>query len=167
MHENACPLLTCRAAHRPRAVHAHDSEVTPKPKLLQNGLPIEQLAADPGELQVFEIVIPPDVIALKFGTSGGKGDCDIYVRHDVHPTDFTDYDAKSTNGGNIENVTDRPSRSTPATGMCSSIAFSPFHGVSLKATYALAPDAPSPFPRLLSPGARRLWRSSADGARLS
>src|SRR4051812_17337775 len=126
------------------ALHAHD-EVTPKPKLLQSGLPLVQLAAEPGELQVFEIVIPPDVGALKFSTGGGKGDCDIYVRHNVHPT-LDNYDDASTNGGTVENITIE----NPAAGNWYVLVdpFSAFRGVSLTATYALAPGAVA-IPRLL------------------
>src|SRR5215207_4552797 len=83
------------------AVHAHD-EVTPKPKVLQNGLPLVQLASERDELQVFRIVIPLQIASLKFKTTGGTGDCDIYVRYNVHPT-LTDHDDFSRSVGTREN----------------------------------------------------------------
>jgi hypothetical protein len=68
------------------SARAHD-EVTPKPKLLQNGIPIRALAGSPETSQLFQIVIPPDVQRLSFQTTRGSGDCDIYARHNEHPSE--------------------------------------------------------------------------------
>jgi hypothetical protein len=131
------------------AVQAHD-EVTPKPKLLQNGLPLVQLASERDEQQVFLIVIPPQVGALKFRTTGGKGDCDIFVRHNAHPT-LSDYDGASRTVGTVEDITVQ----NPEAGNWYVLvdAFGgPFRGVTLTASYALAPGAVA-IPRLLpAPG---------------
>jgi len=60
--------------------------VTPKPKLLQKGTPIEGLSGRAGDTVVFKFIVPPQAEALVFKTSGGRGDVDLYARHNVFPT---------------------------------------------------------------------------------
>src|SRR5262249_28413829 len=95
--------------------------------------------------QVFKIVIPPDVGVLKFSTIGGKGDCDLYVRFNVHPTPG-DFDGASNNSGTSESITiENPD---PGNWYVLVDPFASYRGVTLTATYALAPGAVA-IPRLL------------------
>lgn len=83
-------------------VHGHD-EVTPKPKLIQNGIPQRKLSAEHGDGMVFKIEVPPGARELVITTREGTGDADIYLRRNVHPTVFN-YDHFSRELGNRETI---------------------------------------------------------------
>jgi len=147
------------------AATAHDP-VTPKPKLLQKGIPLRQLTGIPGASQVYHVIIPADVEKLTFRSSGGKGDCDLYVRQAVHPTS-SDFDFSSEAPQTVEKVVVR----NPAPGRWYVLveAASPFHGVQLTAHYALkkrAVRAPTmlPGPGVFDGTATVRLKCSTDGA---
>lgn len=119
------------------AASAHD-EVTPKPKLLQNGIPLRALAGSPDVSQLFQIVIPPDVQRLTFTTRRGSGDCDIYARHNAHPSEDTN-DGVSTSSGADEQIIIHQ----PAAGRWYLLlsGFTAFDHVRLSAEYRLKPGA--------------------------
>ena len=119
------------------AARAHD-EVTPKPKLLQRGLPLVELSGLPGNSQVYQIIVPADVGILTFKTTGGTGDCDLFVSRGAHPSD-ENYDYSSTNGNTVESI----SIDNPLDGPWYVLvkAYSPFRGVKLTASYDLQPGA--------------------------
>ena len=128
--------------------NAHD-EVTPKPKLLQNGIPLRALAGSPEVSQLFQIVIPPDVDRLIFATRRGSGDCDIYVRHNEHPTDDRNDGRSSSSSSNEQIVIDAPA---PGRWYLLLVGFTPFHDVRLTADYWLKSGAVA-LPRLFpAPG---------------
>jgi hypothetical protein len=125
---------------------AHD-EVTPKPKLIQPGLPIRQIAAHHDEGIVFKIQVPPDARHLVFRTRGGDGDVDLFARHLAHPT-RTQHDAASELAGTRESI----DIAQPAAGTWYVLVKSVGHstGVKLLADFRIAKGA-VPAPRALPP----------------
>jgi hypothetical protein len=115
-----------------------NAEVTPKPKLLKNGVPFGNLASIGGEGVVFKIVVPPQASDLVVKTRGGSGDCDLYLRRNAHPTRDT-YDASSRSFSTEERI----KIPQPEEGAWYVLvdAFSAFRDVKLTATYQLAKNA--------------------------
>ena len=81
---------------------AHDV-VTPKPKLLQKSIPFEGLSGRAGDTVVFKFIVPPGAENVTFKTTGGKGDVDLFARHNVYPT-RENYDAASRVQGPKEEI---------------------------------------------------------------
>ncbi len=77
--------------------------VTELPKLLQQGIPLGGISSGHHEGVVFRIVVPANARNLLFRTSGGTGDCDLFVRRGAHPTS-NQYDAMSDLFGSRESV---------------------------------------------------------------
>ncbi len=61
------------------------------------------VAGDKRTMQNFKITAPPGKTLLHATTSGGSGDCDLYVKFNDYPT-VNDYYMKSTNSGNEEDI---------------------------------------------------------------
>lgn len=62
---------------------------TPNPppnNVLKSGVPVSGLGLPTGSSKVYTIVVPAGHSNLKFKTSGGSGDCDIYVQLGSAPT---------------------------------------------------------------------------------
>jgi len=116
---------------------AHDP-ATPKPKLLQKGIPLRGIAGALGHSQVYQIIIPEGVARLTFKTQDGVGDCDLFARHGAHPTDAI-HDAASEQPGTAERI----AISSPEPGRWYLLAdpFAAFRGVRLTAHYELKPGA--------------------------
>jgi PKD repeat protein len=73
----------------------------PNDNSLQNG--VSQVAAGTrGEEVHFTMNVPANVSGLTFGTAGGTGDADMYVKFGAEPT-TSDYDCRPYKGGNVEN----------------------------------------------------------------
>jgi hypothetical protein len=125
---------------------AHD-EVTPKPKLIQPGLPVRQIALGHDEGIVFKIEVPPGARALSLRTRGGDGDVDLFARHLAHPT-RTQHAAASEAPGTQEKI----DIAEPAAGawyvLMKSLGES--RGVKLLAELHLAKGS-VPAPRMLPP----------------
>jgi hypothetical protein len=137
-------LLLFAAANAP----GHD-EVTPKPKLLQNGVPQRKLSADHSDSQVFLLMVPPGAKELVVRTREGTGDADLYLRRNAHPTVLRhDYPAEGggRNDGNRETI--RVESPEPGPWYVLVDAFDQFHGVKLTATYRMARGSLPP-PRFL------------------
>lgn len=81
-------LLTLLA---PRPLPA---DVVELPKLLQSGVSQQGLSAEAYSSILFRVLVPAGAQTLTFDTSGGTGDCDLFVRFGVHPTE-NDYDESS------------------------------------------------------------------------
>jgi hypothetical protein len=111
----------------------HD-EVTPKPKLLQHGVPLEALSGVQGEFTVYKVVVPANVEFLTIRSRGRKGDCDLLVRRGAHPSD-EEYDYASQLGGSDETV--RVSAPGEGPWYVAIDAFSSYQGVQLTADYEL------------------------------
>ena len=69
--------------------------------VLQNGVTVTGLAATTGNQLVYTLVVPSGSSALKFVTSGGSGDGDLYVKFGSAPT-TSSYDCRSWASGNSE-----------------------------------------------------------------
>jgi hypothetical protein len=129
-------------------VHAHD-EVTPKPKLLQNGVPQRKLSADESEGQVFVLVVPPGAKELVVKTREGSGDADLYLRRNVHPTILRhDYPAEGQSRNSSNNETIRVKSPEPGPWYVLVDAFDAFRGVKLTASYRMARGS-LPVPKFL------------------
>lgn len=144
--------------------------VTPFPKQVQDGVPLTNLTST-GEADtqvVYRIEVPAGTQSIKVSTSGGTGDCDLYLRFGAHPDlDQSLYDASSTQYGNDESVTF--TNPTPGVWFIGLHAPESYTGVRLSLTTTLAPGS-IPLPRF-SPGpgvfgnfARISMRSPLAGA---
>jgi hypothetical protein len=65
---------------------------------LSNGVPVTGLSGAVGAQLEYSLAVPAGATALKFVTSGGTGDADLYVRFGSAPTTST-YDCRSINSG--------------------------------------------------------------------
>jgi hypothetical protein len=73
-------------------------------KELEDGTPVENLAADQGESILFTMQVPEGAHVLQFAISGGKGDADLYVRFARPPTSIA-FDCRPFRKGNKETCT--------------------------------------------------------------
>lgn len=120
------------------------ADVVELPKLLQVNQPQYDLVSQGGPL-MFRMVVPLGAVRLRVETSGGRGDCDVYVRHGAHSTGSV-FDKSSEGPGNEESVL----VAKPAPGVWY-ILLQPakaFAGVRLTVVYERDPEGPS-VPRLL------------------
>jgi lysyl endopeptidase len=70
--------------------------------VLTNGVPVNNLSATAGNSTVVYMMnVPAGATNLKFVTSGGTGDADLYVKFGSAPTDSS-YDCRPYTGGNAE-----------------------------------------------------------------
>jgi len=125
--------------------------VTPFPKLVQDGIPLANLSSTTPDAQtVYRVEIPAGVSSFKVSTSGGKGDCDLYVRFGAHPDlEESVYDASSEGATNAESVT--MANPQPGVWYVGLKAAEPYSGVRLSLVTTLVPGA-IPLPRF-TPGA--------------
>lgn len=130
-------------------VMAHD-EVTPFPKLVQDGIPLINLAStEPDGLTVYRFVVPSGVSSIRLSTFGGIGDCDLYLRFGAHP-DLEEklYDAYSTRYTNNDSITfNNPQAGVWYVGLYAATSYS---GVRLTLNTTLLPGS-IPLPRF-TPG---------------
>ncbi len=125
---------------------AHD-EVTPKPKILQTGIPVRRLAGEEGETQTFKIIVPEGARKLVFKTGGGTGDVDIYAQANVHPTTH-DADFSSQVSGSREKI--EVPNPQPGPWYVVVDGFTAFNNVKLAATYGLKKGSLA-VPRVIPP----------------
>jgi hypothetical protein len=79
-------------------------EPTELPKLLQSGVTLRDLNSATESEVVYRVIVPEGASRLEVSTSGGVGDCDLFVRRGAHPTE-ADFDAASVRFGNADRVT--------------------------------------------------------------
>ena len=72
--------------------------------VLQNGVAVTGLTAATGKSLTYTLVVPAGATGLKFTSSGGSGDADMYVRFGSAPT-TTSYDCRPYLSGNNETCT--------------------------------------------------------------
>jgi hypothetical protein len=106
---------------------------------LQNGVPVTGLTAPSGELLHFTLQVPSGQSQLKFETSGGTGDADLYVKYGSEPTTGS-YDCRPYASGNTETC----DFASPSAGTWYVMlrAYTPFSGVQLTGTYSSGPACP-------------------------
>ena len=126
----------------PRPIFA---DVVELPKLLQNGVSRQGLSAETNSGILFRMVVPAGARDLTFDTSGGTGDCDLFVRFGAHPTD-SDYDKSSTGSKTKEHLR----FGAPQAGVwyVKADAARAFAGVNLIAQYTRTADSEA-VPKLL------------------
>ncbi len=100
--------------------------------VLQNGVTVTGLAATTGHSLMYTMVVPAGATNLKFVTSGGTGDGDLYVRFGSAPT-TSSYDCRSWATGNTEtcNIT----TAQAGTYYVMVYAYATFSGDSLTGSY--------------------------------
>lgn len=100
--------------------------------VLTNGQTVSSLSGATGTWAYYKIVVPSGQSSLVIQTSGGTGDCDLYVKRGAQPTSST-YDYRPYLSGNAETV----SVSSPTAGdwYIGLYAYSTYSGMSLTATY--------------------------------
>ena len=100
--------------------------------VLNNGVAVTGLSATTGNSIVYMMNVPAGATNLKFVTSGGTGDADLYVKFGSAPTD-TVYDCRPYKSGNAETCTF--ATTTGGTYHVRLKAYSTFSGVSLVGNY--------------------------------
>jgi hypothetical protein len=104
--------------------------------VLQNGVPVSNLAGGLGSQQFWTMSVPSGASNLQFQTSGGSGDADLYVRFGSAPT-MTTWDCRPFASGNNETCT-FPS---PAAGTwhVMVVGDDPYSGMTLVGSYQTGP----------------------------
>ena len=110
----------------------------PTGNVLSNGVPKTGISGAAGSQQFWTLPIPTDgpVSNLKFVTSGGTGDADLYVKYGSPPT-TTSYDCKSEGNTNAETC----NIATAQAGTYHVLVkgYSAFSGLSLTGSYSTGP----------------------------
>ena len=101
--------------------------------VLQNGVPVTGLSAAAGADKRFTLDVPAGATNLKFVTTGGSGDADLYVKFGADPTTTT-YDCKSEGSTTAETC----SIATAQAGTYRVLvhAYAAYSGMSLTGTYS-------------------------------
>jgi PKD repeat protein len=104
--------------------------------VLCNGVAATGLSAATGATTAtYTLVVPAGTSNLKFTTSGGTGDADLYVKFGAAPT-ISSWDCRPYNGGNVE--TCNIPNVQAGTYYVVLRAYAPFAGVSLTGSYTAA-----------------------------
>lgn len=119
------------------ATHSKSSSVTVSGgggggNVLSNNVPVTGLGATTGNWVHYTMVVPAGATGLKFTTTGGTGDGDLYVRFGSQPTTSA-YDCRPYASGNAE--TCNIATAQAGTYYVSIRAYSTFSGVSLTGSY--------------------------------
>jgi vibriolysin len=99
---------------------------------LTNGVAVTNIGTSTGNSVNYTLVVPAGATGLKFVTSGGTGDSDMYVKFGSAPTD-TVYDCRPYTSGNAETCTIATAQA--GTYYVRLKAYSTFSGVSLTGSY--------------------------------
>jgi len=100
--------------------------------VLSNGVAKTGISGAAGSSQVFTLAVPAGVSNLKFVSSGGTGDADMYVKFNGTPT-TTSYDCKSTGSSNTETCNIAVAQAGTYSVLIK--AYSAFTGMSLTGSY--------------------------------
>ena len=122
----------------------------PVDEVLENGVPVSGISASKDTSKTFIMEVPAGSSNIKFNTSGGTGDVDMYVKFGSAPTDSS-YDCRPYANGNTEACTGTQSGGTYHVRLK---AFSTFSGVTLTGSYSSdSTTNKSPVVVITSPGA--------------
>jgi len=102
--------------------------------MLQPGVPVTGISGATGSEQRWTMQVPTDSTGLKFVTSGGTGDADLYVKYGTAPT-TTSYDCKSE-GSTTAETCSLPA-ATPGTWHVLVKGYSAFSGMSLTGSFTI------------------------------
>jgi len=117
------------------ATNTKTSSVTVAPtggNVLQNGVAVTGLGATTGNKLNYTMVVPAGATNLKFVTSGGSGDGDLYVKFGSAPT-TSSYDCRSWATGNAETCNIATAQAGTYYVMIN--AYATFSGMSLTGSY--------------------------------
>jgi Bacterial pre-peptidase C-terminal domain len=105
--------------------------------VLQNGVPVTNLAGGLGSQQFWTMSVPSGSSNLQFQTSGGTGDADLYVRFGSAPTMST-WDCRPFLSGNNETCT----FASPGAGTwhVMVVGDDPYSGMTLVGSYQTGPS---------------------------
>ena len=73
------------------------------PLALTNGVPLTGLSGAAASETFYAITVPAGQDQLLISTSGGTGDCDMYIKRGARPT-TSDWDYRPADGGNEESI---------------------------------------------------------------
>lgn len=100
--------------------------------VLQNGVAVTGLSAAKNGQLTYTMVVPSGATGLKFVTSGGSGDGDLYVKFGSAPT-TSSYDCRSWNTGNSETCSITTAQAGTYYVMIN--GYAAFSGMSLTGSY--------------------------------
>lgn len=100
--------------------------------VLVNGVPATGLSGAKDAQLAYTLAVPTGASNLRFTTSGGTGDADLYVRFGSAPTTAT-YDCKSAGGSNAETCSIATAQA--GTYHVRVVGYSAFSGLSLTGSY--------------------------------
>ncbi|WP_223641901.1 M4 family metallopeptidase [Corallococcus sp. EGB] len=100
---------------------------------LTNGTPVTGLSGSSGSKKYYSLVVPSGATNLKFVTTGGTGDVDLYVRFGAAPDSAT-YDCRPYASGNEETCTITNIQAGTYYVMLN--AYSAYSGVTLTGSYS-------------------------------
>nr|WP_152088273.1 M28 family metallopeptidase [Pseudoalteromonas sp. A25] len=119
--------------------------VDPEPNnKLKNGVAKTGISGAAKQQLFFTLDVPANSTGLKFVTSGGTGDADLYVKFDSKPT-LQSYDCKSTTSSSNESCI--ISNAQTGTYHVMVEAWNQISGVSLTGSYQAIGDGPTPINR--------------------
>ncbi len=108
--------------------------------ILSNGVPVNNLSAAAGGAVNYVMNVPAGATGLKFVTSGGTGDSDMYVKFGSAPTDSS-YDCRPYQSGNNETCSIATAQA--GTYYVRLKAYSAFSGLSLTGSYSTGTPPPN------------------------
>jgi serine protease len=115
------------------AKRAVDAAIDVPPTALSNGVARTGLSAATGNALAFTLAVPAGATNLRFVTSGGSGDADLYVKFGSAPTDSS-FDCRSWGSTTAETCTISPVQA--GTYHVRLKAHTAFSGVSLTGSYS-------------------------------
>ena len=127
---------------------------TPTTGVLVNGVAQSNISGAKDSKTYWTMEVPSGATNLKFTTSGGTGDADLYAKLGSAPTS-TDNACKSEAGGNIETCT--PATATAGTWHVMLSGYDAYSGLTIKGEYTLAPAIPSSLNLTNQSGAAGSW----------
>jgi vibriolysin len=104
----------------------------PAGDVLQNGVPVTGLSGAKSSKKVFTFAVPAGAKNLRFVTSGGTPDADLYVKFGAEPT-TSSYDFRSINATNSESIT--PGTVKTGTYFVVVSGYTAYSGLSLTASF--------------------------------
>jgi hypothetical protein len=98
---------------------------------IHNGVGVSGLSGARGSIKHYKLVVPAGSTSFEVTTTGGTGDCDLYVKRDQWAT-RTLYNARSTATANTERVA--VTADAPGTWYIALRGYSAYSGLNVVAT---------------------------------